>query len=107
MEGFCVGDTVQVMTRDELEDRLDADKSIDGLLWVPSIMDCVLGEEVHISKLHMNSDVYSERKFDDGYYEFSVSELPTTYHLNPAMLHTGPPEVLNIDEIDWSSVAFG
>ena len=105
MEMLQVGDIVWVMTEDELMDRIDEDGMIDGLLWVRD-MDCVLGEEVSVSKIHLRDDAYSKRRFDYGYYEFSVTQLPSNFHLNPSMLHTGTIEVPNINEADWSSVAF-
>ena len=109
MEMLHTGDVVRVMTEEELHDRIDGDDydtRVDGLRWVPDIMDIVLGEEVTVARILLGDAAYSTHKCQPGYYEFGVNELPANIHLNPSMLHVEGSEVPSIDEVGWSKVAF-
>ena len=109
MEMLHTGDVVRVMTEEELYDRRDDDDYdllVDGLRWIPEVMDVILGEEVTVTRVLLGNDAYSIHKHNPGYYEFGVKELPTTVHLNPSMLHAEGSEVPSIDEVGWSTVAF-
>lgn len=109
METLHTGDVVRVMTEAELQSRVegaDWDPRVDGLRWVRAVMDTVLGKEVTVRDIVMGDHAYSSHKSNPGYYEFSIEELPPGYHLNPSMLHAGALEIPDIDEVDWSTVAF-